>query len=1007
MKNCLLPGLLLVTNLLTTTVNAQPSEWSVEVGQVPHGFKLLWVQNVGEIKATARMFEHTQSGAPLLYLSCEDDNKVFSIAFRTPPVDDTGIAHIMEHSVLCGSEKFPTKEPFVDLLKSSLQTFLNAFTSDDRTVYPVASRNDKDFMNLMDVYLDAVFFPRVVKTPEILMQEGWHYQVDPENGDLKYNGIVFNEMKGVYSSPQNVLYRTIQKLMYPDSTYTNDSGGNPDSIPNLTFQRFCDFHAKFYHPSNSMIYLYGNGDIEKHLAFIDKLYLSRFNRQTIRAEVKTQPDFAAPKDLTATYSIDETDSKDAKTFLSQNYLLPDDVSDIERQFGMNLLTYILANSDAAPLKRALLDAEIGMDIQCGFDSSIKQPCFSIIVTNSEPEKKAEFAKIIDKTLRDLVKNGIDRKLIEGALNSTEFQLREFQTGGFPKGLAINMQILPAWGYGANPLLNLQFEPVLAGIRSKVDNGYFEKLIRKHLLDNPSRGLITLVPQPGLEKENAKQLADKLLKVKNSLTEQQLAEIKKKQQVLIESQEAPDRPEDVAKIPTLTRDDLNPKAEVIPFEKTQIGAMPVLNVDVDTNKIAYVDVYFDTARFSPEQVPYLSLLSDLLGRVNTEHYTYAELSSEVDIHTGGISTGLGTYTIVSKPGNFNAMFSVSTKVMIPQLEKGLELVLEEINHSQFGDIERLKEIVRETRVGYEQAIMAAGRGSTFPQTRARSYFSPIDSFNDKTGGVDYYLFLTKLEKRLETEGEAVAKELQAIAETLFSHGGNGVTVVTLPKEDFEKTKPVFAKFDSEIRPATVQSFPVQSFPVSGILNEGVIIPSRVQYVVKAADYQKSGFRYSGKMLVLAGFLRTSYLWDNIRVLGGAYGGGITITRSGSVALWSYRDPHLQRTVDVFDGAAEYLEKLELSDEELTKAVIATIGGLDKPLTPAMKGGRVAAMYFSGLTQDDYQREWEEVLDTRVGNLREYAKMLRDAMKQNIICVFGNSGKIEEDKTLFQNTLRILE
>ncbi|MDR3110243.1 MAG: insulinase family protein [Planctomycetaceae bacterium] len=969
-------------------------------------WKLLWTEKVDEVKSEARMFVHIKTDAQLLQLASEDDEKVFCIAFRTPPTDSSGIAHVMEHSALCGSEKFPTKEPFVDLLKGSLQTFLNAFTSDDRTMYPVASRNDKDFHNLMDVYLDAVFFPNVKKIPEILMQEGWHYEVNPDTDELTYNGIVYNEMKGVYSSPQNLLYRTIQQSMYPQSTYANDSGGNPDNITELTQEKFIAFHNKFYHPSNSMIFLYGNSDIVEQLAFLDKEYLSKFSKQKIDASVVPQPQFDKPKDVTVDYSVDTGESTDAKTFLSLNYMLPVDLKNAELYFGMDLLTYILVNSEAGQLRRALLDAELGLDVNCSFDSSILQPTFSIIVQNSEPNKKEKFIEIVDSTLKKLVTEGIDRKIIEGALNSTEFSLREFQmSGGYPKGLAVAMNVIDSWSYGGDPLRDMRFEKILKTIRDNVDKNYFENLIQKYLLDNKSSGFVMLKPKQGLEKERADKLAAKLAKIKESLSNEQLENIKREQQVLLARQSAPDKPEDVAKIPRLTIADVDKKAEDIPFRRLTVGDIPVVNTTVDTNKIAYISFYFK-AKQQPiaESSSYAALLTELLGRLDTAKYTYADLSNETDLHTGGISTAVGSYDLVGTGGEYDVRISINTKVMLPKVEQGLDLLFEIINNTKFDDTARIKEIIKEMRVNLEQSLMS--NGHRFAQTRAASYFSRDDLYDERTGGIEFYKFLKELEKNPN-----MTEKLQTYANHFLRRENLDFVSITLDEENFDSLKETFAKKFKEgllTKNSTLTNKPndPNDKPL-GQLNEAVVIPSRVQYVVKAANYKQDGTKYSGKMLVLTNILRTGYLWDNIRVQGGAYGGGVSITRSGIVSLWSYRDPNLKRTVDIYEGVANFLEKLELTDEELTNAIIATIGSLDKPKTPAAKGGTIAMEILAGQKREEVQQRRDEVLSTTLSDLRDFAKMFRDAMKQNNICVFGNEEKLKEDKDLFKTTLRPIE
>ncbi|MDR1052794.1 MAG: insulinase family protein [Planctomycetaceae bacterium] len=967
----------------------------------------VWAKYISELKVEAYLFRHLRSGAPLIYLACEDDNKVFCIAFRTPPTDSTGIAHIMEHSALCGSRKFPSKEPFVDLLKGSLQTFLNAFTADDRTMYPVASRNSKDFRNLMDVYLDAVFFPNVKKIPEILMQEGWHYEVDKE-GNLSYNGIVYNEMKGVYSSPQSVLYRTIQTAMYTDATYANDSGGNPDNIPELTQEKFVAFHDKFYHPSNSMIFLYGNGNVVEHLDFLDKEYLSKFEEQAIEAKVTRQQKFDSPKEIVAEYSVDVDESVLEKTFLSMNYLMPPVGENTVRSFMLDLLTYILVGSEAAMLKRAFLDAGIGLDVSCSYDGSILQPCFSIVVQNSEPERKQLFLDVLDSTLNKLVAEGIDRKLIEGAINRTEFTLREFQVSGYPKGLILNMGMLDTWTYGGDPLQHLYFEQTLKNVRASVDANGFENLVKEFLIENKSRGFVMLKPRQGLEKENTDKLTAKLSAIKDSLTDEQLDKIKKDQKTLLKRQAAPDNPKDVAKIPTLDISDIDRKAEIVPFE--QIDGY--VNTRVETNGVAYIAVLFDALQATEavkkaggDDCQYISLLSDLLTRVDTGRYSYADLNQEIDLHTGGISSGISTHATKKRSVyyiNYKVSFVVQTKVMLPQLEAGLGLVAEIASNSKFDDLQRLKELIQELRVGMEQSFLSAGQ--RYAQLRSASYFSEFNAYKEKITGIEYYRFLVDIEKNFDKNGAATAEKLREVADMILNRS-RGKIFVTLSEKDFDESKNILDKFREKL--SDNENISYYAPFKENQLNEAVIIPSRVQYVAMTGDYHKLGFEYSGKMKVLENILRTGFLWNNIRVQGGAYGGGVSFDRNGVFSLWSYRDPHLRRTIEVYESIAGYLENLKISQSELTKAIIATIGSLDKPMTPAEKGGRVISMHFSRLDQNDIQRKRNEVLSTTTKDLQNYSKLFREGIKQNNLCVFGNEEKLKEENNLFKNSIRPID
>jgi Zn-dependent M16 (insulinase) family peptidase len=836
------------------------------------------------------------------------------------------------------------------------------------------------------------------------MQEGWHYEVNPKTGELSYNGIVYNEMKGTYSSPQNYLFRKIQKSLYDGSTYGYDSGGDPDAIPTLTIEKFRQFHQKFYHPSNAMIFLYGNGNVEKHLEFLDKEYLNQFERKAIDVEITVPNKFEKAKEFAFEYSVTPTESVEGKTFLSLNYLLPVDLENVQQQFGMDLLAYILVQSEAAPLKRALMDAGIGKEISASFDSSLKQPCFSIIVKNSDRKKQEQFEKIVDRTLKNIVEKGIDRKLIDGAINRKEFQLREFSGGHFSKGISINMQMHKKWVHGLDPLLELRFNRIFKQIRNDAEQGYFEKLIRQYLLENSSRGSVALIPKQGLEQENAEKLKIKLAEIKKSLSAAEIEEIKKKQQVLVERQTAPDKPEEIAAIPRLSLADLKPQPENIPFTKKTVGDTPVININTDTNKIVYVTVCFDAMQLPSVAVPYTTLISDLLGRLDTKNYSYADLNSEKDIHTGGISTGVTTYPIEGKSGEFTAVFAIRTKTLLPKLEKGLDLTAE-ILSTEFKNVARIKEVIRERRIALEQRFSISGH--RLGQIRAASYFSPVDAYKDRTTGIGYYQFLCEFEKKLDADSPKMLRFLEITAGKLFGKCGKRLITVTSSENDFAKIEPAIAAFEFRIKKDTDKSASAKTFKVNGQLNEAIIVPTRVQYVVRAADYKKAGVEYSGKLLVLTDVLRTGYIWDNIRILGGAYGGGFAVERNGVCSFWSYRDPNLEKTFSVFDGTAKFLETLEISETELSDAIIATIGGLDKPFTPQQKAERVIAMFYSGLTQENFQNEWTEVLATTKEDLRKFAPMFNNITEQNNHCVFGNSETLEANKKLFQNILRIME
>ena len=968
-------------------------------GTTVHGFKLLAVQSVPEINSTARRFEHVKTGAQLLYLSNSDDNKVFMIAFHTPPTDDTGVAHVLEHSVLCGSQRFPSKEPFVELLKGSLQTFLNAFTANDRTMYPVASRNDKDFVNLMNVYLDAVFYPRLHSVPEIMMQEGWHYEIDRKSGAFSYNGVVYNEMKGALSSPERLLSQTIENSLFPEGTYGHNSGGDPRVIPTLTRAKFTAFHKRYYHPSNSLIFLYGSGDVAKHLAFLDDEYLGRFDRQQIDAKVIPQPPFAAPREVAGRYSIDHQDSEQDKTFLSLSYVLGGS-PDPDVYFGMDILSYLLVDSQAAPLRRALISAGIGKDVEGQLENSILQPYFSVIVKNSNADKKEQFLQIVDKTLRDLAEKGIDRRLIEAAVNRKEFALRESEMPRFPKGLVIGMRVLDSWTYGAEPTLFLKYEPVLRRIREAVPHGYFEQLIRTRLLDNRYRAVVVLQPEKGLDRRNAEKARAELAKLRDSMPAAELDGIKQATQKLKLRQAAPDRPEDLATIPTLRLSDLQHGAEKLPLAQHKLGGATVLNHSLPTSQIAYVGLYFDARTVPPELVQYVPLLASVLGKVGTAKRGYQDFCSEVDIQTGGIHCDVAPIADKSASGAFYPKFVVSSKAMLPKLPNLLALVSEMLLTARLDDKPRLKEILQESVVAAERAILE--RGHTAAYVRAASCVSPAYAYRDATSGLAYYQFLADLEKQFDTRGDDVVRKLQTVVRLLFTRGGM-LASVTLPQREFLAARGDFERFVS-LLPSPEPKICDYPFTVSAA-NEAVVIPSKVQYVAKVADYRKAGATFSGKMLVLSRVVGRTYLWNRVRVMNGAYGSDMVVDRSGLLAMWSYRDPHLHETAEAYDESVKFLSGLEMSDRELAKAVIATIGELDKPLTPQEKGAMATRNYIAQITQADLQQTRDEVLAATVADLKAFSALLKKAMDQNHLCAFGGEEKIQEERKLFTTVTRM--
>jgi len=966
-----------------------------------HGFRLNKETNIKEIGSITRLFEHRKTGARLLALENDDDNKVFSITFRTPPKDSTGLPHIIEHSVLCGSRKFPSKEPFVELLKGSLNTFLNAMTAPDKTMYPVASKNEKDFMNLTDVYLDAVLFPKLLDIPEILMQEGWRYELNDKSGELIFNGVVYNEMKGAYSSPESTLRRKIQIRMFPNTPYGVDSGGNPDDIPNLTQEQFTAFHKRYYHPSNSYIYLYGNGNLEKQLQFIDEEYLQHFDRLKVDSVISTQKPFDKTREFVEEYPISHNEVEKDKTYLSMNFAVGKSI-DAEQCLAFEILSQILLGTPSAPLKKALLDVRIGKDVWGTYGSYLLQPLFSIVVKNSNEDSRERFQEIISETLQELIENGIDKKLVEASINITEFSLREAEGYGEPKGLIYNRMSLKSWIHDVDPTLHLCYDPLLVKIKTALTTNYFEELINKYLLNNHHSGILILRPHKGLVEKREEQTRERLNKYKAGLSAEEISEITKRVKSLKKRQQTPDSAEDLEKIPLLTLKDINPEAEELPLVEKRIDGVKVLSHPMSTNKIGYLNLYFNTTSVPQELISYIPLLANILGKIGTDKYDYGEISNEINIYTGGIEYTAQAFSAKDTDEIFHPVFLVKSKALMDKLPKLLELLTEILVHTELDDRKRLKEIIQETKSRLEMVI--SFRAGAFAINRMFSCFSPYGKYNELIDGLSYYRFICNLEENFSDRAAEYIQNLRETARLTFNKS-NLLISFTSPEEDFTSLKRNLPVLVAQL--STEQLKKINYHFDFSRENEGLLTPSNVQYVVKGYNFRQMGYDYSGKMQVLIKIFDTDYLWNRIRVLGGAYGGWPRLSRNGDIFFASFRDPNLNETLRVYDQSDKYIRKFDVSEREMTKYIIGTISDLDYPLTPSMKGTRATARYISHITQDEIQSERNEALNTNPENIRDLADLVAEAMKQNYYCVIGNESKIRENQNLFSKLINVFD
>ncbi len=965
------------------------------VGKVYHGFKLERQEQVDELNSIARIFEHEKSGARLLHLENDDSNKVFSIGFKTPPSDDTGVAHILEHSVLCGSKKFPTKEPFVELIKGSLNTFLNAMTFSDKTIYPLASKNEKDFFNLMDVYLDAVFYPNIYTTKEILMQEGWHYDLENIEDDLSYKGVVYNEMKGAFSSPDGVLMRNIQGSLFENNTYGFESGGDPEFIPDLTQEEFLGFHTKYYHPSNSFIFLYGDGNLDKMLAFINENYLTNFDRREVDAEILPEKPFNEMKEVIKEYSISAEDSQVEKTFMAMNFVTGKSTDD-ELYLSLSTLEYLLLETQGAPLKQALLDAGLGKDVYGSFDGSILQPVFSVVVKGSEVDKKEQFKEVVFSTLEGLVKNGIDKKLVEACVNITEFKLREADFQGMPKGLYYYMTAMDSWLHGGDPLMHLRYEKNIETMKKGLTTDYFEKLIEKYLLTNTHSSLLTLIPKKGLADEKDAQLKIKLKNYKNNLSMEELQDIVNETRALIQRQTTPDPHEILETIPVLSLSDINEKVEKLEIEEKEAEGIKVLYHDVFTSKIAYITFMFDSTCVKEEDIPYISLLSTLLGKLDTKTYTYGQLSNEILINTGGVFFRSETYGDSKDVNKCSPYIEGHCSVLVDKLPTALNIISDIIENTVFEDKKRIRELLRMLISRVEMRLLE--RGHQVASTRLGSYFSPAYNYVEKTTGYEFYKFLKNLDDNFESKIDEAIEKLQGMINTLFNINNLMITV-TGKETELKALQDNINTVLSVLSKGEVEKYQY-TFKEEN-KKEGMLTPSNVQYVSKGYNFKKLGYEYTGQLLVLKTIIGMDYLWNKVRVQGGAYGAFANILRNGNLVFASYRDPNIKETLKAYDETPEYVERFTTTDREMTKYIIGTISELDMPLTPSMAGEVSISYYLRSISHEDRERERKEVLSTKIKDINGFAPMISDVLKQDFVVVLGNDNKIKENKDIFKN------
>lgn len=964
-------------------------------------YEILDEHRVEDVQSDGFILRHKKSGARIAILSNNDDNKVFYIGFRTPPEDETGVPHIIEHTTLCGSKKFPVKDPFIELAKGSLNTFLNAMTYPDKTVYPVASCNDQDFKNLMDVYLDAVFNPNITKYEEIFKQEGWHYELTGKDDELKINGVVYNEMKGAYSSPDEVLSSQIYRSLFPDNTYSKDSGGNPEYIPKLTYEAYLDFYHKYYHPSNSYIYLYGDMDVVERLEWLDKEYLSLYDYKKVNSEINKQPAFDEIKNVEAQYSITMDDSQENKTYLSYNRVVGDTLDEMLYQ-AFDVLDYALVSSPGAPVKQALIDAGIGDDVYGSYDAGILQPVFSFVAKNANASQADEFENIIENTLKEVVKTGINKEALLAGINSSEFKFREADFGQFPKGLLFGLNCLDSWLFDdMKPFIHLECLGTFAKLRKAVDTDYFEKLIQEYLLDNTHGSSVTVKPKRGLGNEREEALAKELSNYKASLSDEEIKKLIEDTEHLKKYQEEPSSDEDLRKLPMLTRADMKKNAMAFSNIEDELLDVKVVRHDIESNGIDYISFLFDAGDFAQSELGYLGFFTNALGLVSTEKYSYTDLANATNIYTGGISTGTASHPDIKDRNNFVFKFEVKLKVLEKNLDKALELMEQMLLSSDFTDTKRLGELVAQIKARLQANLSSSGH--LVAAMRSMSSFSRYALYQDELKGIAFYRSICRIEKELSESPKSVSDKLAAIAKKLFARNrmlisftGNNEAYCNA-KPSLEKVIAGFNKMSAVGNQAEVHF---------NTAKEAFIDASQIQYVAKTGDFICEGYEYTGALRLLRIILSYDYLWINVRVKGGAYGCMNTFLRSGESYFVSYRDPNLSDTLDVYDRIPEYIKSFSPDERDMTKYIIGTFSALDTPMNPEAKGSRSLSAYLEGITYEQIQKERNEILNAQPEDIRRLADLVEAVLKKDSICVIGNENMIKESAGLFENVEKLI-
>ncbi len=971
----------------------------IGLNRVCNGFRCVKEEEVKELKTIAYIFEHENTKARLVYLKNEDKNKVFSITFRTPVDNNTGVPHILEHSVLCGSRKYPVKEPFVELLKSSLYTFLNAMTMPDRTMYPVASTNEKDFFNLMNVYLDAVFYPNIYKNKNIFMQEGWHFELEDPADELDYKGVVYNEMKGYYSNPESMLYTKSMNSLFPSTTYQYEYGGLPKEIPNLTYEAFLNFHSTYYHPSNSFIYLYGDLDIEEALRMINGEYLSNFDYKKIDSEVKFEEPFREERFIEDYYPIGANETEEDKTYMSLNFAVANS-RNVELTIAMKILEYYLLETPASPITKALLDKKLCTDVDASFQEDVLQPTLNINVIGTNEFRKEEIKDTVFKVLEAEVKKGIDIELMEATINRIRFNHRA-EPERDPKGLIYNYSIFQTWLYDDDPLKTLHYEEYIDLIKGKYKDRYFENIIQKYLIENNHRSFFLLLPKRGLAEEENIKLREKLRETKKHMAEGEISHIIEETKDLIKAQDAKDSREMLDKIPTLNINDLEKKAEFYELSRQEKEGIEIHVYKANTNKVVYIDYIFRTLVIEQSDIPYINLFANLLTELSTEANSYENLAKQMNMYAGEMNFLTDVNVDHKDDSVYTPRLIARVSGLYENKDKMLELVLEVINQTKFTEKDKIKEVIGKLKNMLENAFISDGH--TISSKRIQSYYSQSARYHEELTGIEFYKFISDIYKNFDQKIEQLIQKFMEIKKKVFKKQNLYILLVS----EEETIEDLVKSVENTLGRISDQNDEEHSYHFDlSKQNEGFMTPSDVQYVSKGFRFKDFGYDYNGNMLVLKQLLNLDYLWNSVRVKGGAYGCRMHISTTGDFIVASYRDPNLKNTFAVYDNIDQYLSGLDI-EEDFYKYVIGTIGTLDKPLSSYQRAKIALVRYLNHVTNEEVQKNRDEVILAKLEDIKNYQEMARKISEQNMLCVVGNESSIKAEAKIFGKLVNLVE